>query len=187
MIVNDRHGSATEYPEHARPGVVNSAEWVLDTLEDHARMRSLLEHEIGTAKQPYYYMLDLADLKEKTGDKDAAIELLVRACRESEGTATRFQWGANYVMGLVRMRPENSMGITEATLEVINELDGPDRIYMRTAKRLQQLDSTLRDWNKNGKHAQAIAAIRKRMDDICGRTPEAQPARSTCNAFRAKA
>jgi thiol-disulfide isomerase/thioredoxin len=178
---------AGDYPEHARPGVVNSAEWVLDTIGDKARMRSLLEHEISTAKQPYYYMLDLADLEEKTGNKDAAITLLERAYRESQGTATRFQWGTVYVMGLVRMRPEDASGIGKATLAVINELDGPDRIYMRTTKRLHRLDSALRDWNKKGKHAETIATIRKRMDDICSRIPEAQPARGTCNAFLSKA
>ena len=178
---------AKEYPEHARAGVVNSAEWVLDIVEDHARMRSLLEHEISTAKQPYYYMVDLADVDEKAGNKDEAIALLERAYRESQGTATRFQWGTLYVMGLVRMRPEDSAAIRDATLTVINELDGPDRIYMRTAKRLARLDSTLRDWNRKGKHAETIAAIRKRMDDICGRIPEAQTARGTCNAFLTKA
>jgi len=178
---------AKDYPEHARPGVVNSAEWVLDTVDDKERMRSLLEHEISTAKQPYYYMLDLADLDEKAGNKDAAVELLERAYRESQGTATRFQWGTMYVMGLVRMRPEDTGGIREATLAVLNELDGPDRIYMRTTKRLDRLDSALRGWSKKGKHAETLAVIRKRMDDICSRIPEAQPARGTCNAFLTKA
>ena len=178
---------AKNYPEHARPGVVNSAEWVLDTVDDKERMRSLLEHEISTAKQPYYYMLDLADVDEKAGNKDAAIELLERAYRESQGTATRFQWGTTYVMGLVRMRPDDAAGIRTATLAVLNELDGPDRIYMRTAKRLDRLDSVLRGWNKQGKHEETLAAIRKRMDDICSRIPEAQPARGTCNAFLTKA
>jgi hypothetical protein len=178
---------AKEYPEHARAGVVNSAEWVLDILDDKARMRSLLEHEIRTAKQPYYYMLDLADVDEKSGDTEAAMALLERAYRESKGVATRFQWGTNYVTGMVRMRPDDSAGIRDATLTVIGELDGPDRIYMRTATRLKRLDAALREWNKKGKHADAIAAIRKRMDDICGQIPDAQPARGTCNSFLAKA
>ncbi len=178
---------AKDYPEHARAGVVNSAEWVLDALDDHARMRSLLEHEIGTAKYSYYYMVDLADLEEKTGNEDAAITLLERAYRESQGAATRFQWGTIYVLGLVRMRPEDNDAIRDATLAVIGELDGPDRIYMRTAKRLERLDSSLRDWNKKGKHAAAISAIRKRMDGICNGIPEAQAARGTCNSFLAKA
>ena len=76
---------------------MNSAEWVLDTLDDRGRMRSLLEHEISTAKQPYYYMLDLADLEEKAGDANAALALLERAYRESQGPATRFQWGTTYL------------------------------------------------------------------------------------------
>jgi hypothetical protein len=83
------------------------------------------------------------------------------------------------------MRPKDSASIRDATLAVIGELDGPDRIYMRTAKRLKRVDATLRDWNQKGEHAAAIAAIRKRMDEICGRIPEAQPARGTCKAFLA--
>jgi thiol-disulfide isomerase/thioredoxin len=174
---------AKEYPEHARPGVVNSAEWVLDTLDDQARMRSLLEHEISTARQPYYYMLDLADVEEKAGNKDQAIALLERAYRESQGAATRFQWGTNYVTGLVRMRPEDGLQIRDATLAVLSELDGPDRIYMRTAARLKRLDSTLRDWNAKGAHKAELHAIRERVDEICGRIPAEQSSHATCNEF----
>lgn len=178
---------AKEYPEHTRPGIVNSALWVLDTLGEDERLRAAVEHEIATAKAPYYYMLDMASLEEKAGHQDEAVAWLARAYRESKGVATRFQWGTMYVAGLIRMKPEDTQAIQDATVAVLGELDGPDRIYMRTASRLEKLDSTLRDWSKKRKHPETLAVIRKRMDDICAKIPESQSARTTCNAFLAKA
>lgn len=148
-------------------------------------MRSLLDHEISTAKQPYYYMLDLADLEEKAGNKDKAVALLERAYRDSQGAATRFQWGSAYVRGLLRMHPEDGLRIRDATLAVINELDGPDRIYMRTASSLKRLDSKLREWNGKGAHKAELQAIRQRVSVICGQIPTVQPAHATCNQFLA--
>ena len=156
-------------------------------LDEKDRIRTLLDHEVKTAKQPYYYMLDLADVEEKAGNKDRAVEWLERAYRESQGVATRFQWGTEYLFGLVRMQPENGSRIRDASFKVLGELDGPDRIYMRTAKRLERLDSTLREWNKGGAHAKEISALRTHMSGICGKIPEGEPARKTCDSFLAKA
>jgi thiol-disulfide isomerase/thioredoxin len=176
---------AKTYAEHARSGVVNAALWVLDTLEEKNRAREVLTHEMSTAKHPYYYMLELAALEEDRGNQQLAIELFKRAYEESQGAATRFQWGTSYVAALVRMRPRDTTGIVEATLKVIGELDGPDRIYMRTAIRLRSLDSTLRDWNKKERQAEAILAIRKRVEGICSGIPATQSARASCDSFLA--
>jgi hypothetical protein len=147
----------------------------------------VLMHEVQTAQQPYYYMLDLADLEEQRGHQDEAIHWLERAYNESQGAATRFQWGTDYVFGLIRMRPQDAKHIQDTTINVLSELDGPDRIYMRTAHRLKTLDRKLREWNKNGAHAATITAARKRMDDICGKIPKTEPARQSCDVFLAKA
>jgi protein disulfide-isomerase len=138
------------------------------------------------SKTPYYYMADLADLDEKLGRKDAAIAWLEKAYRESRGHATRFQWGTAYVHGLVRMRPQDEAAISAAAREVLGELDGQDRIYQRTKARLDKLDTSLREWNAGGKHGKAIAAIRNRMTEICGRIPQSESsARESCEGFLA--
>jgi hypothetical protein len=176
---------AKKHEGYERAGVVNASLWALDTLEEKERIRAVLDHEVKTAKQPYYYMLDLADVEEEAGNEDKAIEWLERAYRESKGVATRFQWGTQYVLGLVRMKPEDGDRIRDAAVAVLGELDGPDRIYMRTAARLKRLDSKLREWNEDGKHDAEIAALRERMSGICGRIPAADEARKTCEGFLA--
>jgi thiol-disulfide isomerase/thioredoxin len=172
-----------KYQGYERAGVVNASLWALDTLDEQERIRAVLEHEVKTAKQPYYYMLDLASVEEKAGNEDKAVEWLERAYRESQGVATRFQWGTEYVLGLVRMQPENGARIRDASFKVLGELDGPDRIYMRTASRLKRLDSKLREWNKDGAHAREIAVLRDHMSGICGKIPAEEPARKTCDSF----
>jgi thiol-disulfide isomerase/thioredoxin len=178
---------AKKHEGYERAGVVNSSLWALDTLGEKDRIRAVLEHEVKTAKQPYYYMLDLAGVEEKAGNEDKAVAWLERAYRESQGVATRFQWGTEYLLGLVRMQPENGSRIRDASFAVLGELDGPDRIYMRTAKRLERLDSSLREWNKSGAHEKEIAVMREHMSGICGKIPQREPARKTCDSFLANA
>jgi thiol-disulfide isomerase/thioredoxin len=169
--------------EHARASVVNSALNVLEVLGDDERAYALLKQQMASSRSPYYYMDDIADLDEKYGRTDSAIGWLMRGYEESQGAATRFQWGTNYVNGLIRMRPADEARIRSATLQVLGELDGPDRIYQRTRSRLVHLDTNLRKWNQHGEHAATIALLRKRMDDICARIPANEPARPVCAGF----
>ncbi len=173
--------------EQERAGDVNAAMNILDDLGDVDRAYSIAQHEMQTSKSPYYYMLDLADLEEKRGHKDLAIGWLQRAYRESQGPATRFQWGTEYVSGLVRMRPNDDAEIRGAALAVLGELDGPDRIYSRTRVRLEKLDSSLRKWNRHGRHAATIVVLRQRMRGICAKLPAGDPAHAACVGFLAKA
>jgi hypothetical protein len=139
---------------------------------------------VARAKTPYYHMADLAMLDERMGRTDAAIAWLERAYRESQGPATRFQWGTNYVRGLIRMRPDDEAAVRDAMLAVLGELDGPNRIYRRSRARLETLDADLRMWNADGAHASAIAAIRERMDSICAQVPAAEEtALASCRGF----
>jgi hypothetical protein len=83
------------------------------------------------------------------------------------------------------MKPEDGDRIRDAAVAVLGELDGPDRIYMRTASRLKRLDTRLREWNEGGKHDAEITALRERMSGICSRIPAVEPARKTCDGFLA--
>src|SRR5690606_13579738 len=106
--------------------------------------------------------------------------------RESAGAATRFQWGTNYVRGLIRLRPDDEAAIRAAAIAVLGALDGPDRLYRRTAGRLATLDAALRDWAAAGDRGAAIAAIRARMAGICDGIPaEEADALAACRGFLA--
>ena len=119
-----------------------------------------------------------------TSEAGSAIAWLERAYSESQGPATRFQWGTNYVRGLIRMRPDDESAVRDATLAVLGELDGPNRIYRRSRARLETLDADLRAWNAGGAHAPAITAIRERMAAICAEIPAAEDAAlASCAGF----
>lgn len=168
---------------YARAGVVNSALFVFDTLGDTDRLYAITEAEMKASQYAYYYMLDLAGIEEDRGNKAEAVKWLERAYRESQGAATRFQWGASWVQGLIRMQPENEAGIRDAALAVLGELDGPDRIHRRTAMRLERLDEQLREWNRGGARKATIAALRERRDALCGAIPAGEASRGDCEAF----
>ncbi len=171
---------------YARAGVVNSSLFVLDQLGDLDGLYALAEAEMKTSKYPYYYMLDLASIEEERGNKEQAVVWLERAYTESQGAATRFQWGTEYVMGLLRMQPREQTRIRDVTLAVLGELDGPDRIHRRSARRLEKLDQQLQAWSKGGKQAQTMAALRARRDALCAAIPAGDAARKDCESFLAK-
>lgn len=171
---------ARSYDADARSGIVNSASWVLTFLDDDDRLRALLEEQIRTSKTPYYYLPDLADLEEKAGNQPQALDLLERGYREARGPATRFQWGVIYVDGLLRMSPGDEPRIRAAVLEVIGELDGPDRIHARARSRLERLRSSLGRWAGETDNAATLTAIGQRWGQICDALPESDPVRTEC-------
>jgi thiol-disulfide isomerase/thioredoxin len=177
---------AGKLDEHARPSVVNAAQNILDLLGDDDRAYAITREQMALSKTPYYYMSDLAELDEKHGHIDSAVNWLAQAYAQSQGTATRFQWGYHYLAGLIRMKPTDDADIRTAGLAVLGELDGPDRIYQRTKAGLDRLNTTLTKWNAKGDHMATITALRQRMDGICGQIPKADPANATCRGFLAK-
>ena len=91
----------------------------------------------------------------------------------AEGPATRFQWGYNYLVGLLEMTPDDTQRIERAGSSVLGELDdSPDAFYQRTRMRLEQLDAKLLEWGQEGE------AARGRRDAPCPhRRDLPQPAR----------
>jgi thiol-disulfide isomerase/thioredoxin len=174
---------AADLDEHARASVVNAALNILDVIGDDDRAYAITREQMARSKSPYYYMLDLASLDEKHGHFDTAVNWLAQAYAQSQGAATRFQWGTDYLMGLIRMKPTDDAAIRTAGLSVLGELDGPDRIYRRTRARLERLDRALTKWNAKGDHTATIAVLRQRMDGICGQIPKTDPANASCRGF----
>ena len=169
---------------YARQAAVNAAAnlyWEAG-LDDEANR--LLTAELQKSTSPYYFMLDLADLAEKAGRKQEAVQWLERAYAGAKGPATRFQWGYNYLVGLLEMTPENVTGIEKAGLSVLGELDGsPDAFYQRTRMRLEQLNTKLLDWGKQGEAAKVVETLRARTSSICQKLPEADAGRKNCERF----
>jgi len=169
---------------YARQAAINAAVglyWEAGLDEDANR---LLVAELEKSKSPYYFMLDLAELAKKAGREDEAVQWLARAYDGAQGPATRFQWGYNYLIGLLEMTPENAPAIEKVGLQVLDELDGsPDAFYQRTRMRLDQLSAKLLDWARTGEQAKVIDALRARAGEICRGMPEGDEGRGNCERF----
>ncbi len=180
------NADATTSDSYARQAAINAAAnlyWEAG-LDDAAS--ALLTAELAKSKSPYYFMLDLANLAEKAGRKQEAVQWLARAYAAAQGPATRFQWGYSYLVGLLEMTPEDTASIERAGLAVLGELDGaPDAFYQRTRLRLEQLDSKLLEWGRQGEAARVVETLRARTAEICRKLPANDPGRQNCEKFLA--
>jgi len=169
------------YARHAAIYAAAGLYWEAGLAEDANRM---LTAELEKSKSPYYFMLDLARLAKQAGRKDEAVAWLERAYAGAQGPATRFQWGYNYLVGLLEMTPDDSARIERVGLEVLGELgDSPDAFYQRTQMRLAQLSAKLLEWGTATESAAVVERLRARTGAICAGLPAGDPGRANCEAF----
>jgi thiol-disulfide isomerase/thioredoxin len=168
---------------YVRAGVVNSAINIYIALDDWVRARDLLALEASTSNTPHYYIGDLADVEEHLGNNQRALELLAEAYQKARGPASRFQWGFQYLDGLLRLAPNETATIEKVGLEVIHELDGPNRIHRRTLSRLARLDKALREWNNTPSRAVVVAKFRAQVAQACAKSPGDMATESGCRSF----
>jgi len=128
-------------------------------------------------------MADLGEIEEKRGNKAQALAWFARAYAQSQGVATRFQWGTLYLDALLRLSPTDRTRIRQTGIEVIAELDGPERIQARTRMRLDKLDDGLRKWNAKHQYDADIQAMRARMSSVCGKLPSGDAGYASCQKF----
>jgi thioredoxin-related protein len=173
---------------YERQAVINIAGAALAEAGLSEEASDLLTRELKVSKSPYYFMLDIAESAQKRGHYEEALSWLERAYNESQGPATRFQWGVNYLLGLIQMAPADHERIERVGLAVFDELDrSKEGIYQRTRIRLERLDQALSDWNKSGKHEAVITALRHRLHEVCTPVAATEAARRTCDEFLARA
>jgi hypothetical protein len=170
---------------YARDAAINAAAnlyWEAGLDEEANR---LLTTELTRTASPYYFMLSLADLAQRAGREDEAVDWLARAYADAKGPATRFQWGTSYLVGLLEMTPDDTRRIEQTGLEVIGELDGsPDAFYQRTRSRLEQLNTMLLDWGgQAAEREKVLEALRARTAEICRGLPEGDAGRHNCESF----
>lgn len=134
------HGSA-------RQAFVNRAYQVLLAARMPAQAKALLAAEIKTSHQPYYFMSSLAELEQAAGNYPAALNWLEKAYESAQGSATRFQWGVEYIIGMVTMQPAQVSGIESALASLLGNLQSPADVFTgRNHKRLRLLLPALDQW-----------------------------------------
>ena len=169
---------------YARQAAVNGAANLYWEAGLDAEANTLLVAELEKSKSPYYFMLNLAELAKKAGREAEAVEWLAKAYAGARGPATRFQWGYNYLVGVLEMTPEDTARVERVGLEVLGELDGsPDAFYQRTRMRLEQLGAKLLEWGQAPGRAAVIEKLRNRTGEICKGLPEGDEGRHNCENF----
>jgi thiol-disulfide isomerase/thioredoxin len=174
---------AVKQDAYVRAGVVNSAINIYIALDDWPRARDLLALEASTSNTPHYYIGDLADAEEHLGNKQRALELLAEAYQKARGPASRFQWGYQYLDGLLRLAPDDIATIEKVGMTVIAELDGANRIHRRTLARLARLDAGLRKWNTSPQRAAVVRKFQERVAQACAKSPGDLATEAGCRGF----
>jgi protein disulfide-isomerase len=150
-------------------------------MDDDAR--TLLLAELDRSKQPYYFMVTLADIEQREENFDVAIDWLQKAHDATKGTATRFQWGYYYVAGLLEMAPDDTQRIHDTTVGLIAELQQGSGFYQRPKAQLDGLETRLRTWAEEGDNQAALGEIRESVLTICAIDETGSDSRRTCEAF----
>ncbi len=131
----------------ARQSVVNQINHVLQTANLIDEAKELLTTELKRSKSPYYFMSSLAAIAEKQNQPEEAIKWRRMAYEDSTGTATRFQWGANYIRTIIRIRPDDHELIILTSMALLDELQTTSEIFAgRNFRILRSLNTALVDW-----------------------------------------
>ncbi len=93
------------------------------------------------------------------------------------------KWGDTYLNALLRLAPKDRARNRRVGLEVLGELDGPDRIQARTLRRLETLDEHLRQWNAAQHAAADIRVLHTRMSNVCAKLPSQDSGLASCRKF----
>lgn len=169
-----------------RQAVISTAAGLLQDVGDNARAEQMLLSELPKSQAPYYYMPHLAELAELRGDNKQAADWLRKAYEASDGPATRAQWGAAYVGGLIELQPKDAKTIEAVASQLIDEVAAnPDTYYQRTRSRFDKLAVKLKAWSAANQQAPLLQRLRTHMDGVCGKLPADSEALSSCKGWLA--
>ena len=111
--------------------------------------KALLLAELEKSASPYYFMSSLGSLAEKNEDFEEALDWRKSAYENSAGEATRFQWGANYVLAMIRMAPEDHQVIAGQASALLSEFHVSGELFAgRNFRTLKRLNENLRFWQE---------------------------------------
>ena len=135
---------------HTAAGLLSDA-GLLDDAEQ------LLQAELASSHAPFYFMHKLAAIAKKRGDPAGALGWYERAWDSATGPATRLQWGATYLQGLVDFAPHEAPRIERFAGELLAELGGMgDSSCQRNRTQMERIDSKLALWNGASEQAAAL-------------------------------
>ena len=169
---------------YERQAVIPFAAYALERgglLDDS---QALLMANLKRSVSPYYLMSQLGSLSRKLGRTDEALRWYAQSFEQSQGPATRLQWGAGYLQALVDLAPADAARI-EATAGRLFEEAGRDSgaFYKRSASSMRRVGRALTAWNKDGTRAASIRRLQARLAPVCSKVDRADDRQTTCRTL----
>ncbi len=151
-----------------RQAVMPDAGDALADAGDKAGAERLWKAELPHAVAPYYFMVDLANLKEEAKDYPAAIGWLKQAAETAQGPATRIQWAIFYSQGVMRMTPDDKAAVEQSAGMVVDALGANASGYAeRTSKKATDWARTLRAWSDKHDGGEVLTRLDGKMSAAC--------------------
>ncbi len=143
-----------------RHQVMNTAAGVLSDAGLLDEAEQLLLDELERSHAPYFFMHNLATIAKKRGDPASAVLWYERAWESATGPATRLQWGASYLQGLIDFAPHEAPRIELFASKLLEELDGMgDAFFQRNRTQMERIDSKLALWSGACGHCAALRQV----------------------------
>lgn len=169
---------------YERQAVITSAAYLLGQAGQWKDSDALLKASLKRSHSPYYLMSQLGGNARKQGRNDEALTWYGEAFKQSEGPATRLQWGSNYFAALVELAPADEAKIESTASQLFTEA-GRDKgaFYERSARSLQKVGSKLASWNSGGQHAAVLGRLKTQLNGVCAKVETADKQRATCEGL----
>ena len=158
---------ATAANDYERQAAVNRLYYLMVAADMQQLAADFLEQELKKSASPHYWMSDLAELAKQQGDYQQAVQWLEKAYQGAAGAATRFQWGTNYVTGLLEMTPDDTAQIQRATLSLFDELNQQKNpVHGRNVRRLNTLSQAFSNWQAEAK-PKVMKQVSQHYQQLC--------------------
>ena len=140
-----------------RHQVINTAAGLLSDAGLIDEAEQLLLDELERSQVPFFFMHNLAALAKKRGDPAGAVRWYERAWDSATGPATRLQWGATYLQGLIDFAPHEAPRIERFASQLLREVNGMgDAVCQRNRTQMERIASKLALWSGASAHAAAL-------------------------------
>lgn len=168
----------------ARQSVISQINYLYQSAKLYDDAATLLLAELERSESPYYFMSSLSSLAEKKENKPEALDWRRKAYETSVGSATRFQWGANYVRTIIRLTPEDHDLITSTSIRLFDELAADEEVFAgRNFRILRSLNRQLADWQVEQKEDSLAAVFMSRIQDMCEKQTVASLEKDNCDSL----
>ncbi len=145
---------------------------------------TLLKANLSKTLTPYYLMSQLGSNARKLGQKQQALNWYAKAWDQSDGPATRVQWGTSYFTALVDLAPQDAARIEKTAAKLLKEATrDPGAFQGRSVRGLKRVSDKLLAWNKDGQHAAVMRRLQGQMNGVCPKVDAADGQRATCSGL----